>query len=186
MTSLFLCCYFCATGLCQDATRLGDHRGVTLAWLWFLDQALGSRLGVHCKYFFFSSFPSFISLVQQNCPTPLHWDCGNCATLYSKLTVSFLQWNPPPKKQANNHTNIYIHMCSTWFCPTVPASFVPYSICCVHLLLWWSLARSWNTCPKISKVHVEMIKASLLWLKQSKHPSGAHRKTHKTGCLSLS
>jgi len=30
-----------------------------------------------------------------------------------------------------------------------------------------------------------MIKASLLWLKQSKHPSESHRKT-QTGCLSLS
>lgn len=112
MTSLFLCCYFCATGLCQDATRLGDHRGVTLAWLWFLDQALGSRLGVHCKYFFFF----LLSILHFTGATKLP---HSFALRLWKLRHIVLQTNSiiftvkkPPPKNRPTITQIYTYTCA--------------------------------------------------------------------------
>lgn len=85
-----------------------DHRGVTLDWLWFLDQALGFRLGVHFKIQPCSpSFPPFISLGQQNGHTPALglWRPGHTVLQTNSIIYTM-------KKRANKHTNVYIHMYS--------------------------------------------------------------------------
>ena len=117
MTSLFFAVISVPPAGARTLQGRGDHRGVTLVWLWFLDRALGPRLGVRFQSSLsFPPLPPFISLGQQNGPTVGWRDVfsrflcagivGDQATLYSKLTVSFsLRRNRP-----TNTRTIYVSL----------------------------------------------------------------------------
>lgn len=57
MTSIFFAVIFVPLACTRRPQGCGDHKGVTLVFLWVLDKVLGPRLGVHLKYCFV--FPSF-------------------------------------------------------------------------------------------------------------------------------
>jgi len=154
----FLCCYFCATGLCQDATRLGWPQRSNSGLVVVLGPSPGSQAGspFRIQPFFPPFHPSFHS---GNKTAPL-WG----GETFSPISFALGLWRPghivlqtnsiifTMKKQANKHTNLYIHALYMIH-PTLTASFVLY-ICWAHLHLRWSLAHTLNRCPKIGKVHL--------------------------------
>lgn len=87
MTSLFFAVIFVPLACARTLQGWGDHRGVTLVWLWFLDQALGPRLGVHFKYspasllstlhFTGATKRPHCGVERHSLQFPLHWDCGD-------------------------------------------------------------------------------------------------------------
>lgn len=110
----------------------GDHRGVTLVCLWFLDKLSGPRLRL--RSFFPPFHPSF------------HW--GNKTAplwggeTFSPISFALKLWRQTQtnnitftmKKHVNEQPNVHVLTLLS-----LPPLQCIYSICCTHLFLSWSL-----------------------------------------------
>lgn len=128
-----------------------DHRGVTLVWLWFLDQALAPRLADHFK----SSLASLVSTLHFTGATKR----PHFGETFCPISFALGLWRPGYIVLQTNNVIITVkgqgqwgHKCILCLIHALHYLYFIDSICCAYLLLCWLL--SWNTQHKIGSQSV--------------------------------